>query len=593
GWAHSLSVRTDKHLKRLNGHSGFASLINRMKTMKGQFQPARGFRSHYIWTGGDEPLIIEAVESLDRYYLSTFLAYTGIRGNSAQEVLSYLGAAASSDGSSPDGTVYLLENRNIRALTRERYFHATVEALAERGRDAEILTKWQDGENGIIPQNKDDIIGAVVGAERFDWGSSKSRLLPGAIAESLTSYGGHFNKAKQTKLTEFLRHGAAGSSGAVVEPYAKQAKFPVSYLHVHYADGSSLAEAFYQSVEAPYQLIIVGDPLARPFAHFAKVRLLTPDPGQSWRGTVLIKSYVQAANGRTVGRVELWVDGQYVDDKPAGEVIPWDTIEVEDGSHDLRLVAVEATPMETRSYIRIPVKVANTGNRMAVDDVRKPVIFGDDIVLTGSASDARSVQLFQGVRLIGSADVESGRWKLHVPSRLLGPGDVILFMRVLFRDGTIYRSKPIDIHIEKPLLIKAGKHNGQSSKHGLEGVVKYKSGRNREIVIKKLNGRLKELGKDKKGVSFIRVEGEFNVKETGFYQLVVSTTGKIHIEVDYSVILDDELDKDDGDRFLPLSLESGWHSLKLELIPKGPPRIRVVMNGEQVAELLEGDMLRH
>jgi len=73
--------------------------------------------------------------------------------------------------------------------------------------------------------------------------------LPGAIAESLTSYGGHFDHGGQTKLTEFLRHGAAGSSGAVQEPWSIQAKFPVPLLHAYYADGCSLAEAFYQSIQ--------------------------------------------------------------------------------------------------------------------------------------------------------------------------------------------------------------------------------------------------------------------------------------------------------------------------------------------------------
>jgi hypothetical protein len=564
-----------------------------MKTMKGRFQPARGFRSHYIWTGTGEPVVAASAESLDRYYLSTFLAYTGVLGNSTSEVLSYLGSAAMSDGSFPDGTVYLLENRNVRSLTRERYFHATVEALTERGRKVEILTTWQDNENGIIPQNKDDVIGAVVGAQRFDWNSSRSHLLPGAIAESLTSYGGHFNKAKQTKLTEFLRHGAAGSSGAVAEPYAIQAKFPVSYLHVHYADGSSLAEAFYQSVEAPYQLIIVGDPLARPFARFAKVRLSNPDPGQIWKGTVLLQPQVQEAKGHAIHRVELWIDGQYIDYKPPGEVIPWDTSLFEDGSHDLRLVAIEQGLIENRSYLRIPVIVANNDHQVNVDNIKNPVVLGDDIVISGSSANAHSVQLFQGVRLIGSAEVENGGWELRGSSQSTGMGDVSLFVIASFQDGTTYRSKPIDIRIEKPALLAAINRDRKSNKKGLKAEVRYNPERNREVVIKKLKGPFSELGKDKKGISSMQFEGEFYVDKKGFYQLVISTRGHVKVQIDSSAKLDAKMEAGDGDLFLPLNLESGWHSLVIELTPKGLPRLRAVLSGAQVAAVLEGDMLRH
>ena len=41
-------------------------------------------------------------------------------------------------------------------------------------------------------------------------------------------------------------------------------------IQVHYARGCSLAEAFYQSVYAPYQLMIVGDPLCRPWANIPR-----------------------------------------------------------------------------------------------------------------------------------------------------------------------------------------------------------------------------------------------------------------------------------------------------------------------------------
>jgi hypothetical protein len=221
------------------------------------------------------------------------------------------------------------------------------------------LNKSQKGQNGIIPLKKEDVIGTVVGTRSFDWGASNSRLLPGAIAESLTSYGGYFDRASQTKLTEFLRHGASGSSGAVVEPFAIQAKFPVSYLHVHYADGGSLAEAFYQSIEAPYQLIIVGDPLARPFASFAEVSLEKPDIRQPWRDVVSLHPHIQGAE-QPIDRIELWVDGHYVKNTTPGNIILWDTTTVEDGFHDVRLIAIEDSSIETRSSVRLPVIIANT-----------------------------------------------------------------------------------------------------------------------------------------------------------------------------------------------------------------------------------------
>ncbi len=366
GWSNSRFTRNDRFLKSLRDRPGFEALLAQMEVHNGPFEPAQGFRSRYLWNRTTLPL--GTMKSLDRYYLSTLLAYTGERGNSVAEVLSYLRSAAASDGTKPTGTVYLLENPNIRSVTRQPLFLATVAALAERGRRAEILTKNKDGQKGIIPLGKDDVVGAVVGAARFDWAGSKSRFLPGAIAESLTSYGGDFRKAKQTKLSEFLRYGAAGSSGAVAEPFSIQAKFPVSLLHVYYADGCSLAEAFYQSVLAPYQLIVVGDPLARPFAQFAHVALDAPDPAQPWQGRVNIRPILRPAAKRPIGRVELWVDGRHVADARPGKPIPWDTGAVEDGSHELRLVAVEAGRIETRSFARVTVTVANTRNRVHVDD---------------------------------------------------------------------------------------------------------------------------------------------------------------------------------------------------------------------------------
>ena len=97
------------------------------------------------------------------------------------------------------------------------------------------------------------------------------------------------------------RAGAAGSSGAVAEPYALQQKFPLATLHVHYREGCSLAESFFQTVAGPYQLLVIGDPLARPYASFAKIDF---DAGARVKGTIPFQAkvtpaqkIVQAVNG--------------------------------------------------------------------------------------------------------------------------------------------------------------------------------------------------------------------------------------------------------------------------------------------------------
>ena len=62
----------------------------------------------------------------------------------------------------------------------------------------------------------------------------------------------------------------------MAEPLNFWQKFPVPAMHVHYAAGCSLAEAFYQSLAGPWQTLVVGDPLARPYARFATVALRAP-----------------------------------------------------------------------------------------------------------------------------------------------------------------------------------------------------------------------------------------------------------------------------------------------------------------------------
>ena len=85
-----------------------------------------------------------------RYLLSTMLGVTAGRGNSLDEVLSYLRRSATADGTHPKGTIYFVKNGDIRSKVRHGLFPAAVEEIEKLGVAAEIL----EGTVPIEPQRR-------------------------------------------------------------------------------------------------------------------------------------------------------------------------------------------------------------------------------------------------------------------------------------------------------------------------------------------------------------------------------------------------------------------------------------------------------
>lgn len=219
--------------------------------------PSHAFRSRYAWKKGG--VRANDLKSGRRYFLSTMLGVTTGRGNTTEEVIGSLRRAVLSEVTPPSGAFYFAKNSNVRSTTRDACYPAAIAALGRLGAKG-VMVK------GNTPKGAKDIAGMMLGASKLDLRGLE--IQPGAICEHLTSSGGDLREgAWQTPLTDLIRAGAAGTSGTVYEPLAIQAKFPLPSIHLHYRRGSSLAEAFYQSVASPYQLLIVGDPLCQPWAN--------------------------------------------------------------------------------------------------------------------------------------------------------------------------------------------------------------------------------------------------------------------------------------------------------------------------------------
>lgn len=257
GWWDDRHTRADDDLVSVRKDPAFAGLLDRMRATQLAFAPPDSppFPGHRPEAPG-----------ASRMRLAMMLAVTSGRGEAIDLAIERLRRTAAADGSRPAGTVwFMVSGDKDRTGPRRWAFSAAARVLNDLGVAAEIS-------DGTLPPADATVIGAAIGAATFAWDDSGATIVPGAWTDHLTSNGGRvYDRGGQTPLTHLLRHGAAGASGTVIEPFAIQAKFPDAWLHVHRVRGLSLVEAVWRSVAAPYQLLVVGDPLSRPWGQPANV----------------------------------------------------------------------------------------------------------------------------------------------------------------------------------------------------------------------------------------------------------------------------------------------------------------------------------
>lgn len=408
--------------------------------------PTRSFPPQAVWNQQGDTTDTKGV----RYWMSTMLGYTSGRGNSIEEVESYLQRAVAADGRYPDGSVYYLSNGDVRAKTRAPAFRGSVTALEDLGIDAEII-------DGVLPRDRGDVMGLMIGATDYRFADSGSLVQPGAICENLTSFGGILREnAGQTALTECLRAGAAGSSGTVTEPFAIQAKFPHPMIHVHYAKGCSLVEAFYQSVQGPYQLLIVGDPLCRPWAAIPTVKFDGLPQNGRIAGQLILRPAATTVAGKRVKRFELYVDGRLATQCSPGDELTVDTVTWSDGYHELRVVAYEDSPIETQGYLLTHVRSANHNwVPLEVKITPQRPAWDEEVTIHAVAPRGGALMLYHNQRLVSLANTEEVTWKL--PAAKFGPGTGLITVIAARGNGPqhSYLGDPVEIEVQPPRLLAA------------------------------------------------------------------------------------------------------------------------------------------
>ncbi len=377
------------------------------------------------------------------YVLSMVLGVTSGRGNKVSEVINYLKRSTAADGTHPKGTIYYMKNGDVRSTTRDRDFPAAVEQLKALGVKAEIV-------NGTVP-NKPDVQGVMAGVADFVWNAADSTIQPGAICEHFTSFGGDMRaKAEQTPLSVFLRYGAAAASGTVTEPFAIAQKFPSASLQVHYARGCTTAEAFYQSVQCPYQLLIVGDPLCRPWANIPEVTVSGATPGASVRGTLHLEPKARFADKTEADHFELYLDGMQIRRCAVGGVLDCDTQRMADGAHELRVAVVSKGLVPAHGEAFVAINSQNHGHSIEVRaDPPKYVSLHKPLVITAKAPGCTAIRVMHATATLGEIQGEDG--KIDIDPQVIGRGPVRLQVVGVGSGGLKSNvfAQPLDLVIEE------------------------------------------------------------------------------------------------------------------------------------------------
>ncbi len=183
-----------------------------------------------------------------------------LAGASFKAVKQLIQRGIDSDNTAPGGTAYLMDthdkNRNVRSLFYDnaiRYMQNSIKVKRIKGQALE---------------DQKDVLFYFTGLVSVP-GIETNRFLPGAIADHLTSTGGQLTDSKQMSIMQWIKAGATGSYGAVVEPCNLLQKFPYPLVVMdRYISGESLIEAYWKSVKMPGQGIFVGEPLARPYSGY-------------------------------------------------------------------------------------------------------------------------------------------------------------------------------------------------------------------------------------------------------------------------------------------------------------------------------------
>lgn len=439
----------DPSFDSIRDHEIFAKLRAEMPSIVPNRMPPTAFSARVAW--GQNGLPLSDAQG-PRYLLSTVLAVTRGRGTTLDEAIEGLRRAAQADATGKPSTFYFSNSSDVRATTRMPLMPLAAVALREMGHTVIIDPQR-------LPQGQLNLMGVMLGSANYEWPLAASRLLPGSLADNLTSTSGVLHQDNgQTSMVELLRGGAAGTSGTVTEPYALPFKFPTPLMYAYYAAGASLAEAFYLSVESPYQLLIMGDPLCRPFGDEHNARF-TIEPATDQDDAIDLNLHFAqdfSIAAPKLARFEVYFDGKLSLVTQPAQTLRINRAGLPPGWHLVAVVGVSSHRLEMKTWQTASVLIGSEGDCPVIDAQVKRQSRSEadqagrdhpgqllEIRVTAPQADRVAVEHL-GRRIIDSTTFDHS---FAIPTDIVGAGPVRLTPLAL-RDSVWVSGKPLIIDVE-------------------------------------------------------------------------------------------------------------------------------------------------
>ena len=309
--------------------------------------------------------------------------------------------------------------------------------------------------------------------------------------------------------------------------------------------------------------------------------------GDILQGTVSLEPYILGEEIR-VARFELFVDGKRFVQAKLGEPLELDTTQLSDGFHELRVVSIEDSPIETQSRSGLTCVVNNEG--LACELTGPPdrkLVRGDVLTLTAESTGAARIDIHAPGQIVATVTGERG--EVEIDTSQLGFGPLTLWTaHHEGHEGGRARA-PLNLQIVTPAPLPAVAVPAESRLvSGLS--VTIGSLPARTLVDTKLTDCLETAGLSA-GQGY-RLEGYFEVPREDVYQFQTSYLGKLALRVDGVTIYEGESNRFNPLKYAPVMLAEGLHHL--EVVGEAGPSTKFELRfGGEGTYRVDGEVFRH